>query len=162
MDIKSPMQTVIFKRPLIGVFVYFVVLMPFFSGIPDPIVECTVPRDASTCPDEPLSFTCLAIDSVNVAWQSDEYIGTNGEEIHFSIHEHPGTVKRSIQNPNTVAMLLNSSFEGGLPVLQCQLNITVSPTILQENRHSITCLNAGLGTSEIFSFQNKGMCRKIH
>ena len=128
----------------------------FTSEIPDPVVDCTLSQDRVACPDEQLSFHCEAIDTEIVAWKSDEYVGTNGEEIQFSILEHPGTIKRSTHNPNAIAMLLSSSYMRGIPIMQCQLNITVSATILQYG-HSISCLNAAVGTSDLYSFQKAGM-----
>ena len=130
------------------------------SDLPDPIVSCSIPQNGSACPDEDLIFTCVASDSTILAWKSDEYIGTGGVQILFSDRDSPGTVRRSPQNTNTVAMLLNKTYERGVPTLQCQLNITVSPAIIQEYHHSVICINEALGTDETFSFRKKGMCRK--
>lgn len=123
-------------------------------------VDCSVPQNGSTCPDEHLTFTCVARDSLILAWQSDEYIGTGGVQIQFSIHDSPGTIRQGPRSTNTVAMLLDNSHERGVPTLRCQLNITVSSTIIQEYHHSVICMNGGLRTHEIFSFRKKDTCEQ--
>lgn len=130
---------------------YFLIVL----DLPTPSLNCTLSQDRRTCPNRNLTFTCEAIDSDLIAWKSDEYIGQGGRELQLSYYNVIGTEVRNEDNPNTVATLVNRYIRHGLPVLVCQLNITVSPNILNSS-HSVTCLNADLQTTAHFQFSSQG------
>lgn len=80
--------------------------------------------------------------------------------LQFSLFDNIGTVVRSEENPSTVAMLVNRYYENGLPVLVSQLNITVSPDILNAF-HSVVCINAVFDTMARIQFESNSMSIKI-
>lgn len=98
---------------------------------------------------------CKALNCDLISWKSDEYIGREGKALQLSNDDNIGTEVRNGDNSTTVATLVDKYNQHGLPVLVCQLNITVSPNILKSSQ-SVTCLNADLNTETHYQFESGG------
>jgi hypothetical protein len=86
-----------------------------------------------------------------LAWESDQYIGEQGERLEFLSAEDIGTVKVSETSLGRVfAILIASYHENGIQVLNSEL-------IISESHHlpaavEVTCVNVGLGTKNLYTF----------
>ena len=107
------------------------------------------------CPGDDVTFTCETRDSPILVWRSDQYIGLNGVQIEFLSIDPLGTISVSMVDPRTVAELINKSNHNGTSIIISQLNITVLPSIVQQD-HSVICSNVGIGTERSITFQLAG------
>ena len=130
-----------------------------FLDEPAQEVNCTLRPGLTACPGDQLNCICETRDSEILTWSSDEYIGQSSL-FEFTSYDSPGTSLRSTNpNFNAVAMLTSVSRDNfGVVVITCNLTITVLPSIDQHG-HSVTCINIGVGTRNITTFQRAGITR---
>ena len=120
-----------------------------FIIIENPFVSCGNP---SVCPGDIRTFTCETRDSDTLAWESEQYIGTGGFTLSFfSLVSQPGLMKQSAINPNVTARLMINEERNGVRVLKSELYVVVSPHILSDIQHLITCINVGLDIQKDYS-----------
>ena len=84
-----------------------------------------------------------------------------GEQIEFLFFEQPGTVILSASSQNSVAILHNATNKHGTIVMISSLIIIVLPSLDQQG-HSITCTNVGIGTKIITKFWLAGIINNVY
>ena len=99
------------------------------------------------CPEEVRIFTCEARGSNSLAWESEQYIG----EIPLSLSRVSSLEVISPINPNISARLIRNYVINEVRVLRSELRIVVSPAILDDINHMITCVNIGFNTKDNFT-----------
>ena len=90
------------------------------------------------CPGQTIIYTCTVIGSEAIRWFSNEYIDPNGNPIEFAAYHEKGSVQHGL-GTTTVAILVNSSNEGGLPIMEVRLEIVTSPKF---QNFSVVCEHA--------------------
>ena len=119
-------------------------IITLYVCIENPTVSCGNPK---VCPGDVHTFTCETRGSNTLAWESEEYIGRGGLRLsNFSLVSQPGHTEDSAINPNVSARLIVNNVINGVRVLKSELSIVVSPDILDDICHLITCINVGLDT----------------
>ena len=104
-------------------------------------------------PGQRVTFTCVTRNSTILEWQSDEHIGTDGDDIQiYSIGNRENVT--SVTIPMAYAIRVNVTEINGITVIVSQLIITASdhfPT------SSVTCGINSLGPRQTITFNTTGM-----
>ena len=81
-----------------------------------------------------VNFTCITISRDNfLTWSSDHYLD---QPLQISFHDELGHREPSRQNPSTVATLVDATTNGGVMMIESQLQIIAS---MQDPICSISC-----------------------
>ncbi len=107
------------------------------------------------CPGQFGSFNCEIRDSIILAWENVEYIGSQGHRLEFLSTEPVGTIKVSQVNPGVFANLTESYIQNGIQILKCEL--TISKFSYHPDDISVICVNVGLDTENSYRVQVSGM-----
>ncbi|MCG8621182.1 MAG: hypothetical protein MJE68_04145 [Proteobacteria bacterium] len=104
--------------------------------------------------DEMIVFTCVVRGSDIMAWTSEEYIGTGGQQLPFAAAEPEGSVQRAIRNNQTVATLVTAVNTGEVMIVS-ELRIRIMST---HPLASVQCISRGadIATVNSTSFQLAG------
>ena len=105
------------------------------------------------CPGDRHVFRCVASHSHNVEWISEEYIDGR---LQVASNSPMSTPMQDSGNRETYVVLESVMDVNGRHQLTSSLNITVTPNSTDRN-HTITCVNADLGTQQSMTFQVAGM-----
>lgn len=91
------------------------------------VLNSTLSNERCACPGEQVVFTCITRGSHTLVWSSNEYIGSGGYQLEFSIFI-PRQQQRSIYVPKTIAVLssVNGASSVGNEELISQLHIIAS------------------------------------
>ena len=117
-------------------------------------LNSTLIRGHLALPGQRVVFTCVIRNSTLLEWQSNDYIGINGDNIQiYSVGSRTLNVT-SVTIPTTYATRVNVTVEDGVPVIVSQLFITASE---QFPTSSVTCRINGQGPQETISFNTTGM-----
>ena len=81
----------------------------------------------SWCPQQEVNFTCVVEGGQALAWMSDEYIGSGGDQLAFSV-SHPTGIIRTNQRINGTYAVLVTTEERLVSILHLyiQFNGTVT------------------------------------
>ena len=118
--------------------------------IENPNVSCGNPI---VCPTDVRTFTCETQGSNTLAWESEEYIGAAGFQLLFSLVSQLGDTLESVINPNVSARLIMNYETNEVRVLRSELNVVVSPDILDDIHHLVKCINIDLATENNFTLK---------
>ena len=102
-----------------------------------------------------LHLTCIASNTLFMAWGSIEYIGSI-RTLDFKFTSLPGVISRSSKVPTAFATFLNASGPFGnnnVYNLESQLQIEVLATYTQ---FAVSCINPGKGSEKNITFYLKG------
>ena len=95
-----------------------------------------------------VNFTCITISRDNfLTWSSDHYLD---QPLQISFHDELGHQEPSRQNPSAVATLVNATMNGGVMVIESQLQITAS---MQNSISSVSCQIKSNGPMDIIRFK---------
>ena len=104
--------------------------------------------------EQRIIFTCVTRNSTILEWQSNEYIGTDGDDIQiYSVGDRDNVT--SVTIPTTYAIRDSVAVENGITVIVSRLFITASeqfPTV------SVTCRINHDGPRQTISFSITGTC----
>ena len=125
-----------------------------YIAVPAQEINSTLRQGLYACPGDEVNFTCETRDSQVLAWSSDVYIGEN-QQIEFLSIDREGTTRPSLTDPNTIGILMSVYDREDTRVMVSNLLITVLKNINQEG-HSITCINVGVGTRKVTPFYLAG------
>ena len=104
-------------------------------------------------PGQRVVFTCVTRNSTILEWQSDEHVGTDGDDIQiYSVGSRVNVT--SVTIPTTYAIRDSVSMENGITEIVSQLIITASDRFLIS---SVTCGINSLGPRQTISFNTTGM-----
>lgn len=131
--------------------IWILISIIFSAGFTQRIISPEPGTLRNLCPGEEVNITCETRGSPIIAWTSDVYIETGGTQLEFASFSSIGDTSVSPVNPNTIAILVNNTIEGGMQVLVSQLRIIVS-----DDSGIIRCINVGGGTSTAVSIQTLG------
>ena len=106
------------------------------------------------CPGEEIHFECATSGSQTLTWTSEIYLGPDSA-LHFT-YDSPVNVSKAISGTMHYGMLMDKSMKTGRISLTAALHIVVLESI-RDRSHSITCLNADVGTSTTIAFHLAGM-----
>ena len=106
------------------------------------------------CPGQFRNFSCEIRDSIILAWENDEYIGSHGNRLEFLSAEPVGTIKVSEVNPGVFANLTENYVQNGIQILKCELIISEVTSL--SNSISVICVNVGLDTEGSCSVRVNG------
>ena len=108
-------------------------------------------------PGQTIVFTCVTRNSTILEWQSNEHIGTDGDDIQiYSVGSRNNVT--SVTIPTTYATRVSVTTENGITMIVSQLYITTSE---QFPTSSVTCRINGQGPIKTISFNTTGMKTKI-
>ena len=109
----------------------------------------------SACPKENVIFNCIVRESRILLWASDEYIGTDGEQLEFSTADRDGDRMNSSVNQDTFAILTNVTDHGGTILLQSELHIVSTQSSI------VSCLTTDAASRRSIDFNVLGdsMCK---
>ena len=116
--------------------------------------DITLTRNVQSkvCSGEELIFTCVTKGSQILAWSSDEYIGSLGVQLEFTLSDTPGFLRASDDNPQTLATLIST--DSTMRIMVSTLRIIVSANMAYP---SVTCEHRSSGRSQTLAFQYLGM-----
>ena len=104
-------------------------------------------------PQQSIVFTCTTRNSTILEWQSNEYIGTDGDNIQiYSVGSRDNVT--SFSNPNTYAIRVSVIVENGITEIESQLIIIASDRFPTS---SVTCQVNSYGPRQTISFNTTGM-----
>ena len=104
-------------------------------------------------PGQIVVFTCVTRNSSILEWQSDEHIGTDGDDIQiYSVGSRVNVT--SVTIPTTYATRVSVTVENGVTVIVSQLLITASDRFPTS---SVTCRINGQGPVKTISFNTTSM-----
>ena len=116
-------------------------------------LNSTLIRGHLALPGQIVIFTCVTKNSSILEWQSDEHIGTDGDDIQiYSVGSRDNVTSVTIQT--TYATRVSVTVENGITVMESQLFITASDRFPTS---SVTCRINGQGPVEVISFNTTGM-----
>ena len=101
--------------------------------------------------DETVMFNCVVRESNSMAWTSEEYIGTGGQQLEFLAAERPGSTLTAIRNNRTIAELVNTT---GREFVVSRLQITIKPNF---QTASVRCRNINANRTASITFLLAGM-----
>jgi hypothetical protein len=124
------------------------------AGCPSAIVAQKITtsdlQNGSVCPGV-ITFTCETRGSYAIAWSSDEYIGSGGNQLTFAAGaSHVGEILRSGSIAQTMANFTYNTDENGKLVMVSILTITIVPN---SPGGSVTCTHIGDGTTDSIDFE---------
>ena len=104
-------------------------------------------------PGQQVIFTCVVRNSTILEWQSNEHIGTDGDDIQiYSVG--PRNNVTSVTIPTTYATRVSVTMENGITEIVSQLFITTADRFPTS---SVTCGINTLGPRKTISFNTTGM-----
>ena len=116
-------------------------------------LNSTLIRGNLALPGQRVVFTCVTENSSILEWQSNEHIGTDGDDIQiYSVGSRVNVT--SVTIPTTYATRVSVTMENGVTVIVSRLFITASdhfPT------SSVTCRINGLGPVKTIFFNTTGI-----
>ena len=116
-------------------------------------LNSTLIRGHFALPRQRIIFTCVTRNSSILEWQSNEHIGTDGDDIQiYSIGSRVNVT--SVTIPTTYATRDSVTVENGITMIVSRLFITASdhfPT------SSVTCRINGQGPVKTITFNTTGM-----
>ena len=116
-------------------------------------LSSTLIRGHLALPWQRVIFTCMTKNSSILEWQSDEHIGTDGDDIQiYSIGSRVNVT--SVTIPTTYATRVSVTVENGITMIVSQLFITASDRF---QTSSVTCRIDGRGPVKTISFNTTGM-----
>ena len=118
------------------------------------MLNSTLIRGNLSYAQQRIIFTCVTRNSTILEWQSDEHIGTNGDDIQiYSVGSRVNVT--SVTIPTTYATRVNVTMENpGITVIVSQLIITASDRFPIS---SVTCGISGQGPRQTITFNTIGM-----
>ena len=118
------------------------------------MLNSTLIRGNLSYAQQRIIFTCVTRNSTILEWQSDEHIGTDGDDIQiYSVGNRINVT--SVTIPTTYATRVNVTMENpGITVIVSQLIITASDRFPIS---SVTCGIKGLGPRQTITFNTIGM-----
>ena len=108
----------------------YAVIVTLSSAASTPVLT---PASGLWCSQSEVNFTCAVEGAQTLAWMSDEYIGSGGDHLAFSIEHRNGTEKSNERVNGTYALLVGTDGEGKLVSilhLYMQFNGTVTCMVL--------------------------------
>ena len=100
---------------------------------------------------EIVEFTCVIKESNSMAWSSEEYIGTRGQQLEFLAAERIGSNLTATENRQTIATLVNTT---GSDFIVSRLQITI---VSNYQTPSVECRNINADTTATITFLLAGM-----
>ena len=100
---------------------------------------------------EIVSFTCETRNSGNLAWSSNDYIGTGGNRLELIAADPQGT-SRTVQTGLANATLIR--VDQSVPILVSELHVRV---VARYQTSSVTCHNIGTDETSNITFYVAGM-----
>jgi hypothetical protein len=95
-----------------------------------------------------VNFICIITSQEDfLTWSSDHYID---QPLQIGFHDEPGHQEPSLQHPSTVATLVNATTNGGVMVIESQLQITASR---QNPISNVSCQINNHGPVDTIQFQ---------
>ena len=111
-------------------------------------LSSTLIRGNLGLPGQRVIFTCVTKNSSILEWQSDEHIGTDGDDIQiYSVGSRDNVT--SVTIPTTYATRVNVTVENGITVIESCLFITASDHF---STSSVTCRINGQGPVKTIFF----------
>lgn len=147
-SIVLPLLSINYVSIVVNCFVLYVTALPH----EEVTLNSTLNNGVVAYPQQKLVFTCVTRGSLILEWCSDEYIGRNGDRLQLLSVNCVGANVTS-DNSDASATCL-SVFNVNGTVIVSELHVTAS---LQHPQSTVSCKNAGLGSSRIFSFQTSGV-----
>ena len=117
--------------------------------------------DSQVCvvEEQILCITCVASNTLFMAWSSTEYIGTS-TTLDFNFANWPGNTSISNKVPTTFATFVNAGGPfGGVYNLESQLHIEVLANYTQ---FTVLCINPGEGSQDNITFFVAGKRFNVH
>ena len=124
-------------------------------------IQLTSDSDSQTCvvEEQILRITCVASNTLFMAWSSNEYIGTS-TTLDFNFANRPGNTYTSSKVPTTFATFVNASGPfNNVYNLESQLQIEVLANYTQ---FTVSCINPGEGSQKNITFVVVGKRLNVH
>ena len=116
-------------------------------------LNSTLIRGYLALPGQRVVFTCVTKNSSILEWQSDEHVGTDGDDIQiYSVGDRDNVT--SVTIPTTYATRVSVTVENGITVIVSWLFITASERF---STSSVTCQINSQGPVKTISFNTTGM-----
>lgn len=85
--------------------VYTVIVMQAVTAATAPVV---MPNIDWWCPEREVNFTCVVEGAQALAWMSNEYIGSGGDQLAFSVSHRIGDIRMNGNIDGTYAVLVRT------------------------------------------------------
>ena len=126
-------------------------------ALKDVRLNSTLIRGHLALPQQQVVFTCVARNSTILEWQSNEHIGTDGDNILIlSVGSRDNVTSATI--PTTYATQVSVTIENGITVIVSRLFITTSERFPTS---SVTCRIYGRGSTKTIPFNTTGMANTL-
>lgn len=123
------------------VMLHFCVIMIFIcyaeaASAPTVQLNSTLFNGDTAYDEQQINFTCITNSTDGIlTWRSEHYIGL-GNILQSSYYDPLGSTDSNLQNPSTVATLISATSNGGVMVIESQLQITAS---MQNPNSNVSC-----------------------